>query len=333
MAAGAMRMKIACVLTVKNEEGMLLDNIRYHHHLGITHFFVFLDHSTDRSKETVEHRSDVTVFENLTLTDLLPYNSGKDELDVALLVKKFAEHNGIRQVLHANMALELCRENDIDWLVSLDPDELICLDPLKAEKRGLLKYLDATPDEVGAIRFLNVEVVPTSMTQHQPFEDTLFKNRVEPRELATLPKSTLPDPYKNERVPAGWFWGHTSGKLAVRTHPEAYFTVLTSKFHTPGEKRDAETLLHYNILSFPHFVWKYRNFRNFPEFTSLGRRVRPLRTLFVDLVNDPTLTAAELSSYFQNHVLYTSDDIAAIRAADANAFVDIRAVADFFAER
>src|SRR4051794_16982569 len=102
-------MRIGCIYTAKNEEQLILQNIQYHRFLGVTDFFVFLDHSTDRTRELVQGVPNLRIFENRSYADLLPYLEGRPALDLELVGKRFAEHNGVRQICHANMALELCR--------------------------------------------------------------------------------------------------------------------------------------------------------------------------------------------------------------------------------
>lgn len=323
-------MKIACIYTVKNEEGLILQNINYHRLLGVTDFFVFLDYSTDRTKRLIRNIPKLRIFENKTYSELLPYSQDKPNLDLELMSRKFADHNGIRQVFHANMAMALCVQENIDWLVHLDPDELICLDPDHVGKNSLAEYLAGLDKGVGAVKFKNIEVVPTQTSPANVFDDVLFKsNQVDAAEMEGMPKIKVHDPYTGGCVSAGWYWGHTSGKLAVRVHKDAYFAILTSSFQSPGKMITAEYLLHYNIFSFSHFMAKYYNFKNFPELTSLGRKVRPLRMLFVRLVNDPDNSQEDLLTYYQKHIVYSREDIEMISRGNKFAFIKIHSVADF----
>jgi hypothetical protein len=324
-------MKIGCIYTIKNEEGLILQNINYHRFLGVTHFFVFLDYSSDRTKSLIHNVPNLQIFENKSLTELLPYSQDRAALDIDLMRRKFADHNGIRQVFHANMAMELCRNESIDWLVHLDPDELICLDAVQVQKDALATYLAGMDKGVGAVKFKNVEVVPTQTSALNVFDDTLFKNyQIDAAKMEGLPKMEVFNPYTGGTTPAGWYWGHKSGKLAVRVHKDAYFAILTSSFQTPGDTITANYLLHYNVLSFPHFVAKYQNFNNFPERTSLGRKVKPLRTLFVKLVNDTENSQKDLMAYYQKYIMYTHEDIELIRKKNNAAFIEIHSVSDFF---
>ncbi len=322
-------MRIACVYTVKNEEEMLPQNIQYHRHLGATDFFVFLDHSTDRTKAILQNIPNVQIFENMRFDDLLTYNIKKPKLDLELIKERFDEHNGIRQVLNANMALELCVEQDIDWLINIDTDELVCLNSRTITKNNLTTYLEGMANDVGAVLFRNLEVVPTAIDPACNFSGQLFKNYLD-GDLSELPKQEVENPYTGDKTPAGWYWGHTSGKLTVRAQPGAYFRILTHNFQTNGKMVHANHLLHYNICSFRHFINKYQNFENFPEFTSLGRKVRPLRTLMVNLVNNGDYSEEYLRTYFKENILFAPDDIERARQLYKEAFLEISSVQTFF---
>lgn len=326
-------MRIGCIYTLKNEEELLAQNMDYHRHIGVTDFYAFLDHSTDGTKRILQSDPDARIFENLGYDALLPHSLDKPKLDMRLIREKFAAHNGVRQILHANMALDLCRADHIDWLIHLDPDELICLDAQRVEQGGLARYLERLDPGVGAVIFKNLEAVPTQAFPEFVFSDTLFKNELDDGDIAGMPRLGMPNPYTKDTVPAGWFWGHTSGKLAVRVTPNAYFTHFTHLFHTEGETITADVLLHYNIISFAQFLAKYRNFKDFPELTSFGRKVRPLRTLFVALANDARLPKEALLDYYNRHIIYTPVDIEAIRSRSESALIQIRAVADYFRTR
>ena len=308
-------MRIGCIYTLKNEEELITFNMRYHRYLGVTDFFAFLDHSTDMTKSLLESMPDVDVFENPEYSQLLRYSLDKAELNYEIIESKYQQHNGVRQILHANMALELCRKRGIDFLIQIDPDELICIDQNKVEADSLKNYLGGLPDSVGAVIFENLESVPTEAYPADPFTDTLFKKILPDSDaFHDLPKLSVADPYTGENVPAGWYWGHTSGKLAVRVTPEAYFSHFVHSFHTAGRIIKEKYLLHYNILSLRQFICKYRNFNGFPQYTSFGHKVRPLRTLFVRLANDPQMTEMDLLEYYDNNIRYTEQDIIIIKS-------------------
>jgi hypothetical protein len=324
-------MRIGCIFTLKNEAELIAYNMCYHRHIGVTDFFVFLDNSTDDTKNILSSMSDTKVFENLNYDELLPYSLGKQELKHDLIKEKFSAHNGVRQILHANMALEICRKEGIDFLIHIDPDELIYLNSSMVKEGSLKSYLGNLPDSVGAVIFENIESVPMEIASAFPFGAILFKNTLPVDEsFNNLPKATVPDPYTGKMVQTGWFWGHTSGKLVVRVTPDAYFSHFVHSFHSDGKIIKEKYLLHYNILNFHHYLVKYRNFKDFPQFTSFGHKVRPLRALFVKLANDSQKTEEELIEYYKNHIMHTNLDIQIIKKTLISPFLEINAVLSFF---
>lgn len=327
-------MRIGCIFTARNEEPLIGANIAYHRHIGVTDFFLFLDHSTDRTRAIAERVPGMRIYENIGLEELLPYSAARPGLDLGLIHRKFAEHNGVRQVLHANMALEMCRVEKIDWLLHIDPDELVCVNPRRVESHGLAEFLGALDPGVGALIFENLELMTMAFDPVCPFEGRLFKSQAVTEEAARgLPKTEALDPVTGARVPAGWFWGHTSGKLAARVLPRSHFTHFVHRFHTEDAIRTVPWLLHYNIASYPHFVSKYHNFCNFPAFTSLGRPVRPLRTLLVSVVNEYGLPDAALAEFYRREIAYTPQEIETVRNRLQDGVIRLDSVAEWFQER
>lgn len=325
-------MRIACVSMVKNEEELILHNITYHRFIGVTDFFIFLDNSSDDTKNKIEHIPHVHIFENLTYQDLLRYNINKPELDLELIKKYFSTHSGIRQLCNSNMASEICKNAGIDWLIHLDPDELVYIDETRITQDSLKRFLSGLDKRVKAVTFRNIEVVPTKIEVDCVFQDHLFKSYSIDGNIPGLPKSQLLNPFTNSYTPAGWFWGHSSGKLATRPCCDSYFTT-SHECYTDGEMIAKEYLLHYNIYSYRQFLNKYRNFSNYPKRRSHGRPVRPLRVLLTNVVNSGSFSDEFLLDYYKKHIMYSEEDIELIRNLARNAFHEIYAVSDFFSKQ
>ena len=75
----------------------------------------------------------------------------------------FATHLGMRQILYTNRALALCGAEGIDWMLFLDQDEVLCLDPRRAAQDSLQVFLGGLNPAVGAVHFHNLELLPTSL--------------------------------------------------------------------------------------------------------------------------------------------------------------------------
>jgi len=319
------KMRIACVFTVKNEEETILQNIKYHSCIGVTDFYIFLNNSTDRTKEIIKSVPNLSVHEDLGYQDLIMYNVDKPELDLDLIKRHFSTHSTLRQIFHANMALELCKEEKIDWLIHLDPDELICVDTTRVKQDSLKSFLTNLDNNIDAVSFNNLEVIPTKVESNFVFEGHLFKTQNVANELSGWPKSMLFNPISKTFLPAGWFWGHSSGKVALRPHHNSYFT-SSHECYTEGKQITSECLLHYNIQSLKQFLNKYKNFANYPN----RRGARPLRLLLRDIVNNDSFSKEFLTNYFEEYILYSEKDIALINELNSIAIKEIRSVSDFF---
>jgi hypothetical protein len=320
--------RIALISTVKNEEETILQHLEYHRFLGVTDFYIFLDHSSDGTKDKIATLPSITIYENLAYEDLLPFNRDKPELDLEQIQGFFATHLGMRQIFNANLALAMCRQAGIDWLIQLDQDELVCLDKTRVEESALEVFLSSLEEDVGAVSFRNVEVVPTKVETTSVFEGRLFKNQDADASDPGWPKSQIYNPFTKSRAQAGWFWGHSSGKLALRPGRNAYF-ISSHQCHTSGRIINAEYLLHYNIANFKQFLNKYRNFAHYPK----RPRARPLRMLLIEVVNRGGFSDGFLLDYFREHILYTKEDIERIHRLDEHAILEITAVSDFFSQR
>lgn len=111
-------MRVAIVITAKNEERLLKQNLRYHFALGLHKAFVYFDGVTDKGPETIKDLTGVVIqdsvepekFKHLEFLDKFTSNA--------------KEHHTARQCLNTYDAKLKCQQEGIDWLISIDADEL-----------------------------------------------------------------------------------------------------------------------------------------------------------------------------------------------------------------
>ncbi len=156
-------MRIAFVSTVKNEEDLIAANIGFHTYIGGTDFLLYMDGSSD-STEAIARATPGTRVRHSSLPAHL-----RGDPRFANLVVKFDTHHTARQILNCYEAIDWGRGHGVDWMVSLDPDELICLDKNILRKDMLAEFLSALPDHVDAVTFPSLEVVPTGIECVDPF--------------------------------------------------------------------------------------------------------------------------------------------------------------------
>jgi len=163
------------------------------------------------------------------------------------------------------------------------------------------------------------------MTTDYVFQDWLFRSDRVLGSHPDLPKSRLFNPFTGGCIQAGWFWGHSSGKLAVRACANSYF-ISPHRCHVDGVMVTKEHLLHYNIFSYRQFLNKYRNFNGYPRRPA----ARPLRLFLIDLVNRGGFSDEFLADYYRQHIMHSEDDLQRITAFVERPFDEIRAVSDLF---
>jgi len=149
-------MKIAMVMTVKNEAELLRLNILYHRYAGVERFFVFQDDPTDDSLYSISDLEGVTTFPSVSGDEI----TAKLRLhpEMAHISSSLSVHHCARQMANSFGALEAARRDGFDWVLSLDPDELVCTN-LEGMAPGALHEFSATvPDECATVRFLPLEV-------------------------------------------------------------------------------------------------------------------------------------------------------------------------------
>lgn len=295
-------MKLALVITVKNERKLLRDNLIYHHYLGIEHFYVYLDGTDDGTEETIKDLPYVTISNSV---DPALY---RNQPEIQEFLEQHAEHHVARQCLNVYHTQSLARGAGFDWLISLDADELLCVDPLHSYPNQLIDFFNGVDPGIEMVRFTTLEIVQRKTTYKSVFsEETLFK-----KSGAKL-HHLLYDPFKHRIFRIRKFYGQTMGKAAIRT------SVLckprtTHKFVGLDERDLVRVwqgyLLHYYGYDFDDFIKKYRNFKHRPDKHLSGNDVEYIKRLWRDMVNRSEMSIDDLRAYYQRWILFHPREIA-----------------------
>jgi Glycosyl transferase family 2 len=323
-------MRIACILTVRDEELLLAANAAYHRYLGITDFFIFLDNAPASTASIAKQIPSCVVFENQTFESLAEFSRDKPELDLNALQREYHRIAGVRLALNANAALQYCRAGGIKWLLHIDPDELVFPRDYGAAEGALGNYLQSVSADVDVIRFQNIESVPQSVAPKSAFSEVYFRTRALLNQTISAGKRTLVCPRTGIAVDAGWFRGHSSGKLAIRCASKAYVTSphgCGNCAHT----MDTDHLLHYFISSYQHFLAKFSN-NDCRQFATAERlqKMRPSRVLMSNVANDPKYTHEDKLAFYCQSLLHTDEEMHELAAAHPGAIVKIESVANLF---
>lgn len=289
-------MKTAIVITVKNEERLLKQNLRYHFALGINKAFVYFDGTTDNGPKSIQ-----------TLNKVEFQNSVKPEKYSSLdFLKKFTtqaeEHHTARQCLNTYDAMLKCKNEEIDWLISIDADELF----YPGENINLKDFFRSA-SSFDIITLKPLEVINRKIAYKDVFkEETLFKTQKNFKSKFDQINFKLQNPYTKEALQTSYWLGHTMGKSIININSEVIphnvhrFKLIKGKAKTVNKG----FVLHYHMFDFEDFIKKFQNFKNHPPVFLSGNKIGDLKSFFIKLVNDEDRTEESLKQYYVKNLLF-----------------------------
>jgi len=299
-------MKVAAVITFRNEEKLLRPNLLYHRFIGVDDFFIFSDDTTDDSLKTVEDLPSVHVYKSVSPEEF------KDQPGFERIIQKAYNHHTARQCLNTAFAVRKAKRENFDWIISFDADELICLDFHTTKEDQLSTFFDSLPVDVQQVRFQTFEIVQRGIEYQNVFaQETLFK--------VNSPKirRRIYDPFHKKNWILKRFYGHNQGKSALSLKAAAIPKTVHSFQGTDGVDLltvRKKYLLHYNCYCFSELVEKFTNFKDRPNTFLHGEAVEYIpKRLWRDIVNSPAFAEDDLKRYFQRYVMFKEKDIKRLR--------------------
>lgn len=237
----------------------------------------------------------------------------------------------VRKNTNSYCAAQDAAANGIEWLIAIDPDELILMSRDAQVIDGhISKHLSEIPDGIDQVHLPNVESVPTSAESENPFADSVyFLKRFPATEsvwkysralLSRVSRSpqlvawydyffyqlrfpgALPrlmrEPGTLSRIPAGYFLGYSNHKSFVRTSQSANFAfAVHSWMHykkTPRSMK-AGNILHFDMLDARYFMAKFRQ-----REPGIILKAFYLRYRLANLVRN--LTDSQVREFFEQYV-------------------------------
>lgn len=165
---------VGAVMTVRNEHDLLRNSILFHQFIGIDRFYIYLDAPSDTTAETINDFDFVRIDHSRLPRWLVP----EEIADARRLSGRFRTHHTARQLINCHDAIRRARDDGLEWLVSIDPDELILLDDQSVRRMCLADYLSQLPRSVESVTFPTNEVLSTRIAYRNVFsEEVLFKRR------------------------------------------------------------------------------------------------------------------------------------------------------------
>ena len=294
-------MKIALVMTVKNEERLLLQNIYYHLGIGVEKIYIYFDETTDNGPDLIQNIEGVEGMKSL---DGAKYQ----EFEYLRKFNEHAkEHHTARQCLNTFDALQKCKLENIDWLISLDADELMITNRLGEEPLQDF-FGNYTDTAIELINLRPLEVIARREKYDQVMaEETLFKVKKTYKSKLDQIYQKIYNPYRNQKIITSYWLGQTMGKSAIKVN-SGLIPKNVHRYKHIGSKAvdsiNAGHVLHYHMYDFDDFIKKFKNFKNHPSVFLSGKKIEDFKQLYIELVNDPNYSLENLKKYYRENLLF-----------------------------
>ncbi|WP_019038863.1 glycosyltransferase family 2 protein [Psychroflexus tropicus] len=290
--------RVAIVITAKNEERLLKQNLRYHFALGIHKAFVYFDGVTDNGPETIKN-----------LPRVVAQNSVEPEKykhleNLSKFTSNANEHHTARQCLNTYDAMLKCKRDGIDWLISIDADELFYPG---SDIKDLSVFFDAL-EAYDVIKLPPLEIINRKMTYtNVMLEESLFKTKKNFKSRLDQIYFDIKNPYGNKSFTISYWLGHTMGKCILNVKSD----IIPKNVHRYETKDNTKiksitkgNILHYHMYDFEDFIKKFKNFEHHPPVFLSGNEIGSLKSLWIQLVNDPKMTKEQLKEYYKKNLLF-----------------------------
>ncbi|MBC7475027.1 MAG: glycosyltransferase family 2 protein [Candidatus Sericytochromatia bacterium] len=246
-----MNEKIAIVCTLIDAENVIDSFIKYHTYIGFDHFFLFFDRPNDPSISKALKYHNVTIIQrNTDLEEKWKETNNYHKFKYFINTEVMA-----RQVLNASVATKMSLENNIDWLLHIDIDELFY-----SPNISLKKHLHQLKEKkVNCIRYLNYEAIPQKFDINDYF-----------REVTTFKKHpNLVEKYKLVQD-KNYIISYVNGKSAIRIDHNEYGKNLEPiGVHSFQEHEyyinDFPIILHYYSCGYDNLIKKYQTLGDFSD--------------------------------------------------------------------
>ncbi|MAM27962.1 MAG: hypothetical protein CMC13_02975 [Flavobacteriaceae bacterium] len=298
-------MKIALVLTVKNEARLLRNNLLYHRAIGAAHIFVYFDGTTDGGKASIQDLDFVAV------RDSVAASTYQQQPFLQKFTSQAGEHHTARQCLNTYDAQQRCAEKGIDWLISIDADELVC--PAINSQVSLAEFFQEIDTEVEVVYLQTKEALQRKSSYGNVFaEETLFKSVPTYESRFKNIYKQFYNPFTEQKQRFSYWYGQTLGKGAIRIGRQ----VIPHNVHRYKKKdgsqpttQKAGFVLHYHAYDAQDFIKKFTNFSEHPDTFLSGNAVESLKLLLRDVVNRSGMSETELQHYFENNLMFHETEV------------------------
>lgn len=304
-------MKIAIVITAKNEARILRSNILYHKEIGVCKAFIYFDNTTDNGKSSI---SDIDIVE---MSDSV-VDKYRDIKALKKFTQKANNHHTARQCLNTYDALQKSKRLGIDWLISIDADELVITD--ENEVSDLKSFFSALNDSVDLVNFKPYEILQDRRSYNNVFAEASYFKVVHKfsRRIDQIYKSFY-NPLDKSYIKFSYWYGQHIGKAALKVNSKQ--EIIPKNVHSyvyvngnEINKVSKKGMLHYHMFDAEDFIKKYRNFRDRPDHFLSGNKVESLKLLCRDIVNSKHYSEEALKDYYESNVMFTKPEVSKMLA-------------------
>jgi hypothetical protein len=162
--------KFALTYTVKNEARLLPSAIEYRLAAGCSRIYLFWDGTTDNSAELIAKYPQVIARQSYR-----PQELHDPPAWLSRILPAWETELDVRKIANTVYAAEDAARNGIEWLVGIDPDELILMSRAETViENHIPKYLEKIPENIDQLHLPNLESVPTAAEIQNPFTDCVY---------------------------------------------------------------------------------------------------------------------------------------------------------------
>jgi hypothetical protein len=316
--------KFALSYTVKNESRLLPSGIEYHLATGCSRIYVFWDGTSDNAPDLIAKYPNV-----IARRSYRPAELSNPPQWLARILPAWESELDVRKIANTYYAALDAASDGIEWLVSIDADELVLMSPSELHLQGHIpRYLEKVPTEIDQLLMRNLESVPTSAETKNPFVDCIyFLNRFpltettwrysraavlrltrSPRLIAWYDwlfyqlrfagalKRMMREPGTGRRIPGTYFLGYSSYKSFIRTRAVPDFNFATHSWRPfVRSPRNLHTgnVLHFDMPDPSYFAAKFRQ-------RGPARDIFYLRYMLSNIARN--CSPEEIRCFFQNYL-------------------------------
>lgn len=292
--------------TLKNEETILADAIRYHLALGAHTIYIHFYGTTDDSRAIAAQFPRIVMRETVRPDEI--FNPPRWINEIA---RDWENNMDRRKRINVWHSAQLAHSAGIEWLFAIDADELpLGNGPNFSDGTAFAEMLRVVPSFVTQILMPNIEVVPERDNVKNPFREcSLFLNRFPVTEFTIrMAKAALRqigrgsedmlwleyyflkyrfssllhrlyvDPISRQSFPAGYCLGYSNHKSGIRTKHFRDWMHNIHRWHAPTawvtsrESRKFGGVLHYDLYSANSLRMKYaQRIERLRHYDTVGR--------------------------------------------------------------